>query len=262
MNLKILAFPLLIFAIIVFSIWFIYPAYLDLSLSRAQLDEVNGRMENIDQKIQTAERLNEEISNNAEYQNILADLLPAGKNEERIVNELNDIVFGEGMVFYSLAFIESDKNILENAPVQALDEFGNPVIDPVTGQPVYSETIPKIKNSQVTAGAIGDYDKIKGFLRKIIGLTRMNSVASIKIFKAASSDSLEEEIASSGTLKMEVAIDFKYLEAVKNTIDTNDGIFTTGQLNLSALDQIKETKNTIIPELRAEPNGKQNPFVL
>jgi|GEM_PF-1194633 len=262
MNLKILAFPVLIFTIIVFSIWFVYPVYSDLLITRAKLNEINGKLENIDQKTQMAEKLNGEISSKAEYQNILDGFLPAERNEEQIINEVNDIIFGGGMVFYSLAFKEKETH-LEDVPVPSLDERGNPITDPVTGQPVYNEVIPKIKNAQITIGGIGDYDKIRGFLRKISSLERMNSVSSIRIFKATENSSgTEADNASSGTLKMEATVDFKYLDKVKNTIDMDDGIFTTGQLNLSALDQVKETRNTVVPELRTETEGKQNPFVL
>lgn len=262
MNLKILASPLLIFAIVVSAIWFVYPAYSDLLATRDKLNEVNLNLKNVDQKIQTAEKLNTEIFSDETHQNMLMSFLPAEKNEEEIVNELNDIIFNQGMIVSGLSF-EAVENSLGEAPVQALDQSGIPIVDPVTGQPVYSETIPKIKSAKAKVSAIGDYDKIKGFLRKIINLKRMNIIASIKIFKEENvSSGAETENSSSGAIKMEATVDFKYLEKVKNTIDMDDGIFTSGQLNLSALDQVQEIRNTIIPELRIEANGKQNPFFL
>lgn len=262
MNLKILAFPLLIFAIVVSAIWFVYPAYSDLSVTRANLNDAKLKLENVDQKIQTAEKLNAEISNDETHQNMLANFLPTEKNEEEMVNELNDIFFNQGMVVSGLSFPPIE-NSLEDAPVQAVDQAGNPMVDLNTGQPIYSETIPKIKSSRVTVTAIGDYDKIKGFLRKAINLKRMNSIVDIKIFtEEVTATSGEMANSGSGAIKIEATVDFKYLEKVKNTINLDDGIFTSGQLNLSALDQVQEIRNTIIPELRIEANGKQNPFFL
>lgn len=262
MNLKILAFPLLVFTIMVFSIWFIYPAYLELGVTRDELDAVSENLQNIEQKIQTAERLSEEVVNNQEYQGILISILPSERSEEQIVNEMNDLIFTQGMVVSGLSFKEGSA-IQMNVPTYVLDEFGNPLADPVTGQPIYGETIPQIKIVQATAEAIGDYNKIKGFLRKMISLKRTNSIASIKISKGLNGAVAENQInASDGTLKMEVTADFTYLEKVRNTIDVDDRIFTEGQFNLSGLDEIWKTKNTVVPELKTDSQGGANPFVL
>jgi Tfp pilus assembly protein PilO len=254
MSLKIIIVPLLILTIIVFSIWILAPAYSDVKNSIAKLAEAKISFENIDQKAQMAEKLSQELSGDSENQNIISSYIPSEKKEEDMINDLNDIAYTQGMAVYNISIIKENSTPLI------------PVIDPNTGQVQPAiETIPVIQDSHASIGAIGDYDKIKGFLRKLSSLKRYNSFSSIKIFNSKANRSEGESSSAneenSNILKMEAVANFSYLEKVKNVVDIDSNIFTTGQFDLSAVDNIKKNKDTIVPELNTGIQaGRTNPF--
>ena len=102
-------------------------------------------------------------------------------------------------------------------------------------------------------------------MRKIANLKRYNNIASVKIFKNKTTSTEQGvAIADSGILKMEILTNFNYLEKVKNAIDIDNQIFTTGQFDLSAVDNIKKDKDTIVPDISTGAGiqaGKANPFI-
>jgi len=261
MSLKIIIVPLLVLTIIVFSIWLLVPAYQEMKNSIAKLDEAEANIENIEQKTQIAERLSQELSQDIETQDIIAGYIPFEKKEEDIFNNLNDIAYTQGMAVYNIS-LGKESSVPSAPSVPA-------AMDPFSGLPMpAAETIPVIRNVQASLGAVGDYDKIKGFLRKLANLKRYNNIASIKILKNKASTTGGEQAGASsldnGILKMEVLASFNYLEKVKNAIDIDNKIFVTGQFDLSAADSIKKNKDTIVPDINigaGAQTGKANPFI-
>lgn len=246
MKLKILIIPLLILAIIVFSIWFLAPAYFSVKDTKAKLDEVVAKNEDIKNKLETAKRLNQELLSKGEEQKIISVYLPENKEEEGVINYFDDLVRREGML--TLGFALASKENLQSAIP----------LDPLTGMALETSSDPSVQYMNAKFKVLGTYEKIRDFMEKLSKLKRFNEISTLKISKDVSS---ENESGASSGLIVEATAGFGYLEKIKNISDIDNKALISGKFDLSTIDYIKSNKNTEISELTPDAAGKANPFM-
>jgi len=246
MKLKILIIPLLILIIIVFSIWFLMPTYFAVKDTKVKLDEATAKNEDIKNKLETAKSLNQELLSKGEEQKILNVYLPENKEEEEVINYFDDLVRREGMLAVGLA-LSPKENPQPIVPV-----------DPSTGVALEASSDPAVQYMNATFKVAGTYEKVRDFMEKLSKLKRFNEISALKISKDVSQ---ENESGASNSLIVDATAGFGYLEKIKNVSDINNSALVSGKFDLSAIDYIKNNRNTEISGLTPDTAGKSNPFV-
>ncbi|MEK7598208.1 MAG: hypothetical protein AAB487_00550 [Patescibacteria group bacterium] len=246
MKLKIVIIPLLILVIIIFSIWVLAPSYFAVKEDLVQLDEANRKVSDINNKLQKAGKLNEDLLNRSEEQKMLTEYLPESREEDKIINYFNDLVLRAGLVAFD--FSVAPKKIKMIAPM--VDAAGVPL--PAAG------ITPAVEYADVNLGASGTYEKIKDFLGKLDNIKRFNKISTIRISHAAANESGN---VPAGGLTMTATTGFGYLEKIKSVSNINSDALISEKFDLAVIDYIKSDKNTEISDLTLEAKGKSNPFM-
>lgn len=267
MSVKIIAVPLLILVIMVFSIWYLYPEYVDIKNVSLKTTEEKTKLSDFDKKNAEINGLAAELKSAGQAQDILAEYIPSQKKEEDIINELNDISFTNGLSVLEITFEES-----KDAGLATTDSIGNPLaVDPTTGEvapidpmtgAIMVSTAPKPKNVNVRMVGMGTYEQLKAFLRKLENLKRYNGLKLIKISKDSNlaGGQTSDNEASAKLLKMEITINFNYLTGVKKIDNTDNNIFNIQKLDLSITEKISKEKNSEVPGINITSVGESNPF--
>lgn len=266
MSIKIIAVPLLILVIMVFSIWYVYPEYVNMKDLSPKTAEEKTKLADFDKKSAMISDLVTQAKAAGQEQDTLTEYIPSQKKEEDIINQLNDISFTNGLLVLEITF-EGSKDAKA-----ATDFAGNPLatdpttgevaqIDPTTGTIIVSEA-PKPKGVDVDMVGMGTYEQLKAFLRKLEKLKRYNEIKLITISKdtnLASKQTSDSEV-STKLLKMEVTINFNYVTGVKKINNADNNIFKIQKLDVSVADKISKEKNSEIPEINITASGANNPF--
>lgn len=244
MKLKILIVPLLLVAIIAFSIWVLAPSYFTVKEEVGKLDEANQKANDIKSKLEKASKLSQELTKRGEEQKIITEYLPENKEEEKVVNYFNDLVLRQGMT------------ILDFSIAPKVSQLAVPLTD-ASGIPVEIDTTPAVQYVNVDFTVAGTYEKIKDFLSKLDSIKRLNSISKISISKGSANES---EAPSSGNLIAEVTTGFGYLEKIKTVSNINNKALASEKFDLSIIDYLKNSNNTEITELNLDAAGKNDPF--
>jgi Tfp pilus assembly protein PilO len=267
MNIKIIAVPLLILVIMVFSIWYVYPEYQDIKNISPITAEEKAKLADFDKKNAAISNLAIQAKSASQEQDTLAEYIPSQKKEEDIINQLNDISFTNGLLVLEITFEES-----KDAKIATTDFAGNPLttdpttgevapIDPITGAAIVSAA-PKPKDVNVRMVGMGSYEQIKAFLRKLEKLKRYNGIKLIKISRDLdrTGGQASDNETSTNLLKMEVTINFNYLLEVKKINSVDNDILKIQELDPSIAEKISKEKNSEIPAINITSIGESNPF--
>lgn len=246
MKLKIIAIPLLILVIIVFSIWVLAPGYFEVKEDLVRLGEANQKVSDINDKLQKAGKLNEELLSRSAEQKMLTEYLPESREEDKIINYFNDLVLRAGLVAFD--FSVAPKKIQIAAP--KVDATGVPLVE--------TSVTPVVEYANVNLGASGTYEKIADFLRKLDNIKRFNKISTIKISKTTANENGD---VPAGSLMMTATTGFGYLEKIKSVSNINSDSLISEKFDLAVVDYIKSDKNTEISDLTLEAKGKSNPFM-
>lgn len=245
MKVKILIIPLLIVAIIAFSIWVLAPSYFTMKEEKSKLDEASQKVDDIKNKLATASQLSQELNARGEEQKIVAEYLPEKKEEEQVVNYFNDQVLRQGMAILGFSVIPE---IIQPAA---------PTMD-ASGMPIEIDTTPVVQYVDVDFTVAGTYEKLKDFLGKLNNIKRFNRISMISISKGPAGES---ENSSPDNLRMEATTEFGYLEKIKTVSNINNKALLSEKFDLSIIDYLKNGKNTETTELNLDTAGKINPFM-
>lgn len=244
MKLKILIIPLLIVAVIAFSIWVLAPSYFTMKEEVGKLDEASRKADDIKNKLETASKLSQELTERGEEQKTVTQYLPENKEEEKVINYFNDLVLRQGMA------------ILDFSIIPRASQLVVPTTD-ASGMPIEIDTTPTVQYVDVNFTVAGAYEKLKDFLSKLDNIKRFNNISMISISKGSAGES---ETASSDSLMIEATTGFGYLEKIKTVSNINNKALASEKFDLSIVDYLKNSKNTETTELNLDAAGKNNPF--
>lgn len=225
------------------AIFWIYPAYQDMQLKRADLKSAVDKLVDIQNKNAKAEKLHEAWNTNLEQRSVITQYIPEQKQEEDVINNLNALVSASGASIYNLSVSAVGKN----KTAVAEDEANK------------SALVPTAKSFEVTLGAAGDYKKIKTLLGKINSFPRFNGISSLKIAKTVEKDKSNE--GANGNLQADIVLSFNYMEKNNSTIKANDKIFLSENFDMSIADVIKKKLETAFNAISIGSAGRENPFV-
>jgi Tfp pilus assembly protein PilO len=252
MKLKILIVPIVIVFSIVLVIWVLIPEYQTASVEAANLKAASEKVKTIQEKNQMIEKLSNDLKNDADAQATIARFVPAQKQEEETIDNINFIASGEGLAVSNISVLPENKNQVALQPL--LDENGIEIPP--------SAILPEPSEFMVNAVVMGDYEKIRSFIGKMAGLKRYNDIDTLKIAPIPSTGGgATEKIAVTGALVADITFAFEYFSKDKSVVTVDNSIFTDGKFDIAAVNDINQKMQTAIMNLTIGSAGKQNPFL-
>jgi len=245
MRLKILLAPILMIVIIVAVIWFVVPAYQGMSQKRSELKESTAKLEDLQNKSKTADKLVGDLQAKSSEQATVLTYLPASTLEEQIIDNLNYIASAEGVSIYNLSVKTISPQEIAAAGIVAANK---------------STKDQSLTLTEVSYGMVGSYDKIKNVLQKVFMLKRYNGVKSISI-KSVSSPGAENKETPSDNLQADVKLAFDYLEGKESLDNLDSPLFTTGTFDMKAVDDINQLTSVEVIKITPPATGRANPFL-
>lgn len=256
MKLKILIMPLIIVAIVVFSIWIVYPAYSNgvdgMKEKKDELKKEQDKLIDIQNKNQNIAKFSSQIDSLPEEKLILYKFIPETRKEEEIVNNLNFLASNSSLLVSAIDTVKSK----EQARISAMAEVDASVVNEKTGEKV--KQLPIDEKFEARIKLEGSYDKIKEFLGNVYKLDRYNSTKSLKIEKKKG----KAGEVSQSVLSLDMAVNFNYLNKAEISGDNiNDKLFSETGLDTTIISKIKEQKSINNYALSVDQKGKTNIFV-
>ena len=254
MKLKILVAPVLIVLIVVMAVWVVYPAFQDLQSNKASLGIQQANLKDIQEKNSKAEALAQSLNGSTEQRDILLGYIPEQKNEEEMINEINNLSSSEGLTVYKITVTDLVAPVVA-APV---DASGSVAADSSVSKAV-APAMPTANNFTVDFGVAGNYAKIKELLGKIAALRRFNSISSLKITK--SQDAKVADDSTVDNLQADINVNFNYMVKGNSVANLDNSIFSSGSFDMSVVENIKDTMSTVVDGLTVDAHFAPNPFV-
>jgi len=253
MKLKILVVPAIIVICIVIIIWYLVPEY---KATRADLDSlsaVKAKVSDIQEKNGLIVKLNQDLKSDINAQETVMNFVPAQKQEEGAIDNINFIASGEGLAVLNISVLPVIENVALAAPVQ-------PVADNEGGVSK-AAVLPEPSEFRVDVGVSGDYGKIRSFIEKMSGLKRYNNIDDLKITPIQVTQTTGAKSAPvSGSLQADVSFVFDYFTKDKSIITADNEIFADGKFDIATIDSISQKMQTSLVNLTVGAYGKPNPF--
>ncbi len=255
MKLKVLLTPVLIVVIVVFIIWVIVPSFMAIQTQLKNQSDLQSKLSDIQTKTVMAGKLAQELSASAAQEDSLNNYLPDSRKVEDIVSELNSVADNSGVSISNLSLDQSQGNIgTAMSPAANAQTATSP-----SGKPV---------SFDVDYGIIGSYSNIKSVIEELSKLARFNSIDSLKITEASSgsgqssapSQGAATNSAPQNYLQADMTLVFNYLPNT-GVADISNSIFTSGNFDMSVVDNIKNKTNANAAEVSVGTAGTTNPFL-
>ncbi|MEI6587322.1 MAG: hypothetical protein WCO05_00035 [Candidatus Moraniibacteriota bacterium] len=261
MKIKILLAPGLIVVIVVAIIWYVYPAYDGVDGvrdRRAKMTSQDVLTAKLDGNISSAEKLGTELRVNATQNAVVFNYIPKGKEEEKIIENLNLQATGSTLAVLEISVSEL-ADVVAAAEVSTLS-IAPPIADPVTGAVVLEA--PKVvpKKLKVKYSVVGDYANIKVLIGKIQKLKRFNKFLGLDI-KTLMTEG--QEISDS--LQANMTLEFNYLSEPKRLTDadlSNEIFSATGGFSSQIIGKIRESRNVEVNNVMPGQKRGNNPFII
>lgn len=273
MKLKLLIAPFSVAFIIIFLIWYIYPAYTSpvdgsgITEKSKELSDMREKVSELDKRTQNAVSLASILSSDKENNDLVFEYVPESAKEEEIINGLNSLASANSLLVYNLSLSEDDKtdSKLANASADvSVDETatqGQTVPTDATmmvGETVSSPTSkPDGKTVSAKFSLIGDYGSIKNVLASLYKLNRFNQIESVEIKPIVDQDG-----NVTGSLKADLILNFDYIKKGSSFTDgdIDNPVFLSGSFDSKVIESIKNIRNNAIGQVTGGQAGKNNPF--
>ncbi len=249
MKLKILILPLVIVVVMYLAIWVIAPAYSEISMLGNDLDIAKKNLDDINNKVDNANKLTQALSVTSDQQNILIQYLPENKQEEEIIGSINSIAAANGVSMLSLA-LEAKADPLDQAIPE--EEYMNAKLSPEQ----LAAMVPKktsAKNLSASITIVGEYAKIKSFIVSLNKFKRFNEVISLEIKRSGDKNEL---------LQASMAVGLNYLPKIASAATINNDIFADGKFDMSVVDEIRKNTTDVSRIDVGSIGSRVNPFAL
>ena len=244
MKLKLLFVPVVIIILGIVTVGIILPKVFEAKDSSEKLKKAEQDLAQTVDKINRINILSQELSANTEKQNILLRYIPASRQEEIFVNNLESIASAQGVTLTKLS-LSSKAEEIKGEAINDLD--GTAKLQLASNN--------KLKTANVDVMIVGNYEQIKSFLEKVRSMQRFADVLSLKILKG-------EEIADAdpNRLNAEMTIGFGYMEEI-NIANASSDMLSGGKFNMSVIDKIANNAKTEFSDVTVGQAGRTNPFL-
>jgi len=235
----------LMIIIIVSAIWFVVPAYQEMSQKRSDLKESTAKLVDLREKSTMTDKLSGELQSKNVEQALILSYLPTSVIEEQVIDNLNYIASAEGVSIYNLSVKRLTAEAIAAAKAATTSN---------------AKSKNSLQKTEVTYGMIGSYDKIKSVLQKVYKLKRYNSISSISV-KKVFLPGTENQNTATDNLQADVKLAFDYLEEVKIVDDLDNPLFTQGQFTMKAVEDINSMAGIDVAKINPPATGRTNPFL-
>jgi len=261
MSLKIIFFPVALVIAIVVSIWFIKPEIGIINQNKAVLNAKNSALDNVKAKQQNIGSLVNDLNNNKEKEDIVVSYIAKERHEEDVLNKIYDLANQSRVAILNLALSESrDNNLSSNSSVQS----HAPSVSEREYLPGdFSEDMTQniqLKNISVSIEIMGEYEKIKDFLKNLYLIDRINNNKALSISTASSVDEEGNEAASNDNLVASIEAEFGYFPIGAVNKNSNLEVFSKPKFDFSPADKLIKIINKT-SDVEAGVTGKNNPFI-
>ncbi|MGW8185204.1 MAG: hypothetical protein ACWGHO_03805 [Candidatus Moraniibacteriota bacterium] len=286
MKLKILLMPVAIIISMVLIIWHIYPTWLDEETStsitniKKEIAKTEGEISDIETRKSNIEKLSQSLASNADSEALINKFYPTYRNDEDVVNSINNIAFAEGVFLLDMK-VEYKKIETSDDPTKLLLiplEKVEPVIDDpqlalngeVPAVEVDENGVPidsgrtKIKFIETSLKIYGNYDQIKKFLISLNKAGLINNIQSFKVYKKENKEVVggEERAVEGDILNVDMVVGFTYLLSSTDSPEKllRKSLFEKSEFDFSRVADKQDVLTGNYKKSEVGETGSANPF--
>jgi len=251
MKIKLLFVPTLIIAIIIISIWWVYPLWSNgVDGIREKMDKyetLKQKQEKLTSQISNINKLSQEIDDKAEQTNYVYSFLPKVAAEEDMVDKIQFLVTNEGndmkMEKIDAKYLQDNSGLVSNEGVGS-------------SSPQAANIDIKTADYSLEAVFSGPYAKVKDVLGKIYAIKRYNKILGLKIEKESQGNDNTDNL----TCTIDLGLNY-YVAPVLKIANIEDPIFDKPTIDWDFIDKANQVKNIDLVDLQLPTLGKTNPFL-
>ena len=286
MKLKILLMPVAIIISMVLIIWHIYPTWFDeettssITNVKKEIAKTESEISDIETRKSNIEKLSQSLAANVDSEELINKFYPTYRNDEDVVNSINNIAFAEGVflldmkVNYKKIETSDDPTKLLLIPLEKVE----PVIDDaqlaLTGEvpavEVDENGVPidsgraKIKFIETSLKIYGNYDQIKKFLISLNKAGLINNIQSFKVYKKENKEVIgeEEKTVTGDILNVDMVVGFTYLLSSTDSPDKllRKSLFEKSEFDFSRVVDKQDVLTGNYKKSEIGETGSANPF--
>ncbi|HBI17332.1 MAG TPA: hypothetical protein DDY52_04285 [Candidatus Moranbacteria bacterium] len=290
MKLKILLMPLSVVLSLVIIIGYIYPSWFgedanSIKNIKNEIEKKNEELLTVKAKKGNMTKLTQSLQNNADLESLINKYYPTYRNDEDVVNNINNVAFSEGVFLVNMG-IEYKKIEASDDPVRVMaiplkmsnvennlitpenmnvDGIGGEI--PLTdenGVSIADLAKARIKFIEANLEINGNYDQIKRFLVSLNKVGLLNNIKSFEISKKEKQDTVDdEESVSADFLTAKTVIGFGYLISANRPINDllSSDLFDKGEFNFYDVDSKRSILIGNYKKSEVGEVGISNPFL-
>lgn len=257
-SLKLFIVPGVIAFAILFGIFWIYPAYTEVTTLQAQLATSQATLEKVSQMQENSGRLVADKASNASSMSLALAVLPQSGEGEYVLWLLSKTAQEAGVTIVDVtvspgeAVSQSSTPVAQEDPNAMMMEDASATADPALSSVQTTQDELSLQTLSTDITAIGSYETIKEFLERLEMLPRIYSVASLGIEKEGGFDDL---------LNLSVSLTFSYAPLKPVNPGTISLIFEKESLNFESVARYRDASEKYQLE-GVEASGRNNPFAL
>lgn len=284
MKVSFLMMPFSVIVSIFIIIWHIYPAWMgdgvdSIKKNRVEIKKLEDEISKIENRKSNISKLGVFLNSDDEFKNLVQNYYSTSRNDEDIINSINNIAFNEGIYLEDMDLeyvdLRDNEDPIVSMSLQKVEPIKIPQVETVgnlegADSPVIATTINKSLNSkikyiEVSLKTSGTYEQIKVFLKALNSVGILNKVQYFKINTRSGNQNSDEkkEFTNEDTLEALIKVGFGYYveskEGAENLLYSK--VFDSSQFNLSALEEKKDILRGIYYKTEVNEVGSSNPFV-
>lgn len=268
---------------LVLIIGYIYPSWFgedagSIKNIKKEIKKESEELAEIKTKKSNIIKLSQSLSDNAEMESLINKYYPTYRNDEDVVNNINNIAFNEGVFLVNMGInykkmesADSPSRIMA-LPLQVDETNPSASADGISANPGFDENgnsleeaaKSKIKFIEASLEIEGNYDQIKRFLTSLNKVGLLNNVQYFKIYKKEKQDTVsEEDEVATDLLTADVIVGFGYLISSSKEIGSllNSELFGRSEFNLSEIESSKSILTGNYKRSEVGEVGVANPFL-
>lgn len=282
--------PLSVVLSLVIIIGYIYPSWFgedanSIKNIKNEIEKKNEELLTVKAKKGNMTKLTQSLQNNADLESLINKYYPTYRNDEDVVNNINNVAFSEGVFLVNMG-IEYKKIEASDDPVRVMaiplkmsnvennlitpenmnvDGIGGEI--PLTdenGVSIADLAKARIKFIEANLEINGNYDQIKRFLVSLNKVGLLNNIKSFEISKKEKQDTVDdEESVSADFLTAKTVIGFGYLISANRPINDllSSDLFDKGEFNFYDVDSKRSILIGNYKKSEVGEVGISNPFL-
>ena len=288
MKVSFLMMPFSVIVSIVIIIWHIYPAWMGDGVdSIRKIREENKALEkeinDIQNKKSNVSKLGVFLDSDDELKNLAQNYYSTSRNDEDIINSINNIAFNEGIYLDDMDLkyqkIKDNQSPLQVMSLKNVEEIKIPLPEnptPIASKIDVEEPAPvvasakntlnsKINYVEVSLKSVGSYDQTKKFLISLNNVGLLNKIQSFNIEKSEKpkTDNPEATNNNEDMLESSIVIGFGYYDESKEKEEKllYSKVLDKSSFDFSGIEGKEDILRGIYYKTEVTETGLPNPFM-